>query len=391
MKIISGDTYSATPKPTPKLLLLIMSRSALSLSSTLIDSVYTSFTHTVLKSRNATIDSAAAKEALAAQTAAKRNKLIIVTAGGGTVPSATSGISYSRRSTSNTPDAAIKEHADLDPRNLQVLKRGKGKSGEWRGIAQSLALRFVVTASSRLCTTVRRYIKETRWMDDSPVDTVDGRWGKEVLGAVKGIDDKLKIVYEEEREGGRRLGGPPSLHVSGSASVSPNRNMNKIGKSGSGVFSGSSNASSASPQFGKVAKLGSVGSGNGGGKFDALLDNIDRMFDERADYFKNLDMSRDGILSALLKIVVKCYIEKIRMQTLGPTGLHRVQVDSAVLKRMLRTGSFGMISEDGLLNSMAEDMITSGMRRCVDPIMLGPEDIDNIVSSVASPTRTEVE
>ncbi|KAJ3296560.1 Vacuolar protein sorting-associated protein 51, partial [Rhizoclosmatium sp. JEL0117] len=84
MKIISGDTYSATPKPTPKLLLLIMSRSALSLSSTLIDSVYTSFTHTVLKSRNATIDSAAAKEALAAQTAAKRNKLIIVTAGGGT-------------------------------------------------------------------------------------------------------------------------------------------------------------------------------------------------------------------------------------------------------------------------------------------------------------------
>ncbi|KAJ3018730.1 UNVERIFIED_CONTAM: Vacuolar protein sorting-associated protein 51 [Siphonaria sp. JEL0065] len=104
------------------------------------------------------------------------------------------------------------------------------------------------------------------------------------------------------------------------------------------------------------------------------------MFQDRANYFKNVEMTREGILSAILRIVVKCYVEKIRLQTLGSIGLHQVQIDSAVLKKMLAQGSFGT-SEDGLLNALAEEMITSGMRRCVDPIMMGPEDVDAIVKA----------
>ncbi|KAI9336333.1 hypothetical protein BDR26DRAFT_864930 [Obelidium mucronatum] len=408
LKVVSGQEYTPTPQPPPTLLLLIMSRSALSLSSSLIDSLFFTFTTTVLKSRNTNGSGGGAGTSTQdskSQRNTNNNKLLIVTAGGGTVPSATSGVSYARRANSNTPGdaAAAKEQSDLDPRNQGVLKRGKNVGIQWKAIAQSLALRFVSISTLELCGNVRRYVKEGDWMQTADLDSsnaggakkaiVAEAWSVGVLGQISGIDAQLRLVYDDEGERRDRKQAAPTLSIN-PASTSPNRNMTgKFAKSGSSSIFPTNNSGTGSPHIGGLSKRPSAvassggfaassssgGGGGGGGKFDAILDNIDLMFQDRASYFKNVEMTREGILSSILRIVVKCYVEKIRLQTLGSLGLHQVQVDSAVLKKMLSQGSFGMTSEDGLLNALAEEMVTSGMRRCIDPIMLGRDVIDEIV------------
>ncbi|KAJ3066717.1 Vacuolar protein sorting-associated protein 51 [Podochytrium sp. JEL0797] len=378
MKILSGQAYTPTPSPPPTLLLLIMSRSALSLSNNLIDSLFAAFTTTVLKSRN-TLPDPATLASNAAAAKEKRNKLLIVTAGGGTVASATSGVSYSKRMGSNTP---VKESSELDVKNLGVLKRGKGVSLAWKGIAQNLVGKFVSVATSGLCASVRLYVKGTQWMRvEGDVERAEKVWRESVLGKVGGIDEQLRMVYDEER--GRVV--PPTVAVNSTPVAGQQRNLSagRFGKSGSSMFANAGSAAGSaggSPHIGKLSKRVSVTGGGGGvgGKFDAILDGIDRMFQDRVDYFGSVEMTREGILSAILRNVVKCYIEELRLQTIGSIGLHQVQVDSAVLKNLLNSGSFGMSSDDGLLISLADEMVTSGMKRCVDPIMMGMEEVDQI-------------
>ncbi|KAJ3236255.1 Vacuolar protein sorting-associated protein 51 [Chytriomyces hyalinus] len=389
MKVISGQSYTPIPKFPPTLLILILSRSALALSSSLIDSLYHSFIFTVLKSRNIPQDASSASQAAAAaasKAADKRNKLLIVTAGGGTIPSANSGGSgsYSRRAGSNTP--AQKETQDVSPKNVDVLKKGKSVAAQWRDIAKNLAFMFVSVASSNLCVKVRKYIKSTAWMDvQDPVGPSDA-WTVKVLGQIEGIDEQLRLVYDQEFHDVMKRQQPPAFNITNASGnipvTSPQKTPSKLNKSNSSMFA----SSTPNPRLSKRPSMSGIGSSTSGfggsssvgGKFDAMLGNIDLMFQDRADFFGNVEMTREGILSAILRIVVKCYIEELRIQTLGPYGLHHVQVDSASLRRMLTQGTYGTLSEDGLLNNLAEEMITSGMKRCVDPIMLSFEDIDRI-------------
>ncbi|KAJ3019843.1 UNVERIFIED_CONTAM: Vacuolar protein sorting-associated protein 51, partial [Siphonaria sp. JEL0065] len=241
LKVISGQEYTPTPLPPPTLLLLIMSRSALSLSASLVDSLFSTFTTTVLKSRNSSLDPNTANSGTSggyasgsSSTKSQRNKLLIVTAGGGTVPSATSGMSYStRRMGSNTP-ADSKDQTELDPKNQQVIKRGKKVGLEWRGIAQSLALRFVCISTLELCGNVRRYVKLGDWMKSVSVDGVGEavggwknvkvaeEWSVGVLGQISGIDAQLRLVYDDESERRDRRQQAPTVSIN-PASSSPNR------------------------------------------------------------------------------------------------------------------------------------------------------------------------
>ncbi|KAJ3233502.1 Vacuolar protein sorting-associated protein 51 [Chytriomyces hyalinus] len=388
MKVISGQSYTPIPKFPPTLLILILSRSALALSANLIDILYHSFIFTVLKSRNTAQDASTASQAAAAASKAadKRNKLLIVTAGGGTIPSANSGGSgsYSRRAGSNTP-AAQKETQDVSPKNVEVLKKGKSVAAQWRDIAKNLAFMFVSVASSNLCVKVRKYIKSTEWMVIQDPSGPSDAWTVNVLGQIEGIDEQLRLVYDQEFHDVMKRQQPPAFNIIGTSGSTPGTPQKtaptKLNKSNSSMFTNST----PNPRLSKRPSMSGIGGTSGfagsssvGGKFDAMLGNIDLMFQDRADFFGNVEMTREGILSAILRIVVKCYIEELRIQTLGSSGLHHVQVDSASLRRMLTQETYGTLSQDGLLNSLAEEMITSGMKRCVDPIMLSFEDVDRI-------------
>ncbi|KAI8616492.1 hypothetical protein BC830DRAFT_1080571 [Chytriomyces sp. MP71] len=380
----SGQAYTPDPTYPPTLLLLLLSRASLCHSETIVPSLYSTFTTTVLRSRNTPVDSTAVSQAAAAAAVAKRNTMLIVTAGGGTIASAHSSGSYSRRAGSNAPSGVEKEiSAEISPRNLEVLKHGKFIAREWKSVAKGLAFRFVSVASSGLCSTVRKYVKETSWISIGEPITASTAWKDEVLGKLSGIDEQLRLVYDEEFREGLKKHQLPSLSINNGSAMggTPQRIAStKFAKSSSSMFA-------PTPSNGRLSKrpsVSAIGVGTGGGKFDNMLGNIDLMFQEKSEFFGNVEMTREGIISAILRIVVKVSFIifwltlELRLQIVGPSGLHHVQVDSAVLRRFLADGNFGNLSDDGLLNSLADEMVTSGMKRCVDPILLGYEEIGRI-------------
>ncbi|KAJ3127221.1 Vacuolar protein sorting-associated protein 51 [Physocladia obscura] len=421
MKILSGQTYSPIPKLPPTLLLLIMSRSALNLSSTLIDHLFSIFTTSVLKSRNVSLGSESnGNNSSNSLATSKRSQLIVVTAGGGTVLSATSGLSCKRTNSGASNDcgsgAGFKEHSDLDPRNASVLKRSKKIAALWKDIAKNLAFRFVSVATSGLCLTIHDYMEQTPWIKMDEPNMPDPCWSEQILGKISGINSQLKLVYDEEERKDRKQ-APPTVSISSTSTISlPGGTSSatssmqtrvaatsNFAKSGSSMFTSSlgsninNNNSSLNlnpvrAAFGTESSrmfvkrksgssiAGNSSNSNNNGKFDAILDNIDRMFEDRVGYFGAVEMTREGILLAILRIVVKCYIEELRLQTLGTHGFHQVQIDSAVLKRFLVEGSFG-VSDDNFLVMLADEMVTSGMKRCINPIMMAPNTVEALLQS----------
>ncbi|KAJ3210941.1 Vacuolar protein sorting-associated protein 51 [Entophlyctis luteolus] len=404
LKVLSGQTYDSNPTHIDNLLLLIMSRSALSLATTQINNLFSSFASTVLKSRDGAlggVDPSAISCTYGSSHTKRPANLAVVTVGGGVIAGATSSVSFSKRTNSENEGSAA-SRTTMDPRTAKVLKCGKALAVEWQETAKNLAFRFVNVATASLCSRVRKYIVNCDWMGMNEPTAPSPEWS-ELLNEVSLVEQQLKPVFDDEERRDRRAGAPT---VSISGSTSPNRlnsssalKSGKLAKSGSSMFASASSSigptQTGSPAVGpKLANRGKFMSTPGFGKFDAMLDNIGRMFEDHPGYFGVAEMSREGILGAILRIVVKCYVEEIRRQTLGSHGLHAVQIDRTLLKQFLDdkngTSELQRLGGDTQLYALTEDMVASAMKRCMNPILQSQPDIDAVLENLAPPSSKDL-
>ncbi|KAJ3351116.1 Vacuolar protein sorting-associated protein 51 [Entophlyctis luteolus] len=404
LKVLSGQTYDSNPTHIDNLLLLIMSRSALSLATTQINNLFSSFASTVLKSRDGAlggVDPSAISCTYGSSHTKRPANLAVVTVGGGVIAGATSSVSFSKRTNSENEGSAA-SRTTMDPRTAKVLKCGKALAVEWQETAKNLAFRFVNVATASLCSRVRKYIVNCDWMGMNEPTAPSPEWS-ELLNEVSLVEQQLKPVFDDEERRDRRAGAPT---VSISGSTSPNRlnsssalKSGKLAKSGSSMFASASSSigptQTGSPAVGpKLANRGKFMNTPGFGKFDAMLDNIGRMFEDHPGYFGVAEMSREGILGAILRIVVKCYVEEIRRQTLGSHGLHAVQIDRTLLKQFLDdkngTSELQRLGGDTQLYALTEDMVASAMKRCVNPILQAQPDIDAVLENLAPPSSKDL-
>ncbi len=59
-----------------------------------------------------------------------------------------------------------------------------------------------------------------------------------------------------------------------------------------------------------------------------FLNNIDKLFVERFEiYGRILPPNRNGIMHALVKIILKAFIEVVRLRSFGKNGFQQIQVD----------------------------------------------------------------
>ncbi|CAI2306426.1 unnamed protein product [Caenorhabditis sp. 36 PRJEB53466] len=94
----------------------------------------------------------------------------------------------------------------------------------------------------------------------------------------------------------------------------------------------------------------------------------DSLWCERIDFHLQIHFNRSSIITAIIKVVLKIFIESIRLQTYSKFGVEQVQVDCYYLQRCLAA----MISDEVVVNSMVDQALSSALKRCQDPVLVHP-------------------
>ncbi|KAJ3206718.1 Vacuolar protein sorting-associated protein 51 [Dinochytrium kinnereticum] len=397
--------FIAPPPPV----LLIMSKCADFLSATQMEQTFLSFYETVLGNPSPSTT-------VSKPTQDTRKHLHIVTASGASVPSNVSaGTAVGRREQE-------KAGSELQSRHREIL-------GEWKECAK---------VSLPLVKDVKEYIRSNDWLTDTPpkrpseaIERLVESFESLESEVSTILDDEAVDVKEKERTSNdlkRRLSAIPpsrSSSVQHSTSSTPptttttatlqrasssfpavlprssSFRSTTIGSAGgqsgllsSNMFTMKRGVSMMSDRNASAQSLGSSSVGQHTrassnvavgtsmvpkSKFDAMLDNIGRLFNERIDFFGPVAVSRCGVLNAVARILLKTYCEEIKRLSLLKSGLNQVQIDAEYLRVFIVKPSFCLSEDESILSALAEDIVSSAFRRCLDPIPLDDTELTRAV------------
>jgi len=106
----------------------------------------------------------------------------------------------------------------------------------------------------------------------------------------------------------------------------------------------------------------------------AIAKDIDKLFAKKPAAFRALEFRRDSILSGIVEMGLKTLTECMRMETLGTPGLHLIQIDTYVLRLVLRS----FTDQEGVLDGMLDEAISSAAERCLAPSPLESQVLESL-------------
>ncbi|XP_037282768.2 vacuolar protein sorting 51 isoform X1 [Rhipicephalus microplus] len=106
----------------------------------------------------------------------------------------------------------------------------------------------------------------------------------------------------------------------------------------------------------------------------SLLSNIQKLFSEKIDIFTTVEFSRVSVMTGIIKIGLKTFLECVRLKTFSRYGLQQVQVDTHYLQLYL----WRFVSDENLVNVLLDELMGSAIHRCFDPMLMEPSVVEVI-------------
>uniref|UniRef100_A0A8C6LQ24 Vacuolar protein sorting-associated protein 51 homolog n=1 Tax=Nothobranchius furzeri TaxID=105023 RepID=A0A8C6LQ24_NOTFU len=94
-----------------------------------------------------------------------------------------------------------------------------------------------------------------------------------------------------------------------------------------------------------------------------LLSNIHKLFSERIDIFSSVEFNKVSVMTGIIKISLKTFLECVRLRTFGRYGLQQIQVDCHYLQMYL----WRFVSDENLVHFLLDEIVGSSAHRCLDP------------------------
>jgi hypothetical protein len=92
------------------------------------------------------------------------------------------------------------------------------------------------------------------------------------------------------------------------------------------------------------------------------------------DVFEPIEFTRTSVMTGILKIGLKTLHECVRLKTFGQFGLQQLQVDCHYLQLYL----WRFASDENIITTLLDEVITSCVNRCVEPTPMEPSVISVI-------------
>lgn len=202
--------------------------------------------------------------------------------------------------------------------------------GEAREAAQKLLNHYVKVQGLIISQMLRKSVETRDW-----VNTIEPRNVRAVMKRVvedtTSIDVQVGLLYEE---------GVRKAHSSDSS------------KRTFSVYSSSRQQVRYAPSYTPSAPMDTN-----------LLSNIHKLFSERIDIFSPVEFNKVSVLTGIIKISLKTFLECVRLRTFGRYGLQQIQVDCHYLQMYL----WRFVSDENLVHFLLDEIVGSAAHRCLDP------------------------
>ncbi|CAF3824652.1 unnamed protein product [Rotaria magnacalcarata] len=221
-------------------------------------------------------------------------------------------------------------------------------------IAKQLLKQYICSQGFTLSQMLRKSIETRDWLN-----TVEPRHVRSVMKRIvedlTQIDKQVKTLYNDQQS-------PAPL------SSSYGRYYHR-----SNLVSGGARSSDGGrrtiimPRSSALDRTTSGGPGSSAGSTGNLQLNFHKVFNEKLDIFIDLQFQKTSILSSIIKLLLKTYLECIRLKTFSRYGLQQVQVDINYLYNYL--WSF-VNNDDRFITNLLEEIVSSTAMRCLDPVLM---------------------
>ncbi|XP_030075225.1 vacuolar protein sorting-associated protein 51 homolog [Microcaecilia unicolor] len=212
---------------------------------------------------------------------------------------------------------------------------------EAREAAQKLLNHYVKVQGLIVSQMLRKSVETRDW-----INTIEPRNVRAVMKRVvedtTSIDVQVGLLYEE---------GIRKAHSSDSS------------KRAFSVYSSSRMQARYAPSYTPSAPMDTN-----------LLSNIQKLFSERIDIFSPVEFNKVSVLTGIIKISLKTFLECVRLRTFGRHGLQQIQVDCHYLQLYL----WRFVSDENLVHFLLDEIVGSAAHRCLDPMPMEQSVIEVI-------------
>ncbi|XP_034952185.1 vacuolar protein sorting-associated protein 51 homolog [Chelonus insularis] len=106
----------------------------------------------------------------------------------------------------------------------------------------------------------------------------------------------------------------------------------------------------------------------------SLVSNINKLFSERIEIFAPVEFNKASILTGIIKISLKTFLECVRLRTFSKYGLQQIQVDTHYLQLYL----WRFVADENLVHFLLDEILGSAVHRCIEPVLMEPSVVDII-------------
>ncbi|VDK82259.1 unnamed protein product [Litomosoides sigmodontis] len=100
----------------------------------------------------------------------------------------------------------------------------------------------------------------------------------------------------------------------------------------------------------------------------SISSTLDKLWSERIDFCTNVEFNRMSILTAIVNVALKSFLECVRLHILSRFGLQQIQVDCCFLRQNL----WHHLSDEQIALSLIDEIVSSAVHRSVDPKLMEP-------------------
>jgi hypothetical protein len=239
----------------------------------------------------------------------------------------------------------LKNNSSIDRSKLTTVQK------QFNIIAKQLLKQYICSQGYTLSQMLRKSIETRDWLN-----TIEPRHVRSVMKRIiedlTQIDKQVMMLYNDQQ----------SSTPIASLSSSYGRYHHRGARSSDG-----GRRTIIMPRSSALERATSVGPGSSGGSTGNLQLNFHKVFNEKLDIFIDLQFQKTSILSSIIKLILKTYLECIRLKTFSRYGLQQVQVDINYLYNYL--WSF-VNNDDRFITNLLEEIVSSTAMRCLDPVLM---------------------
>lgn len=234
----------------------------------------------------------------------------------------------------------------IDPIGNAALTHENDLYGNMRKSAQILLDSYVRLQGLNISQMLRKSVETRDWLNCLEPRSVRAVM-KRIVDELSLIDTVLSDLYENGAQTAASSDSSRKTHFSISASKQPQYR---------------SNWSNCTP-----ANLEPM-----------LATNMHRLFSDKIDIFGSVQFTKISILTGIIKLSLKTFLECVRLRTFSKFGLQQIQVDTHYLQMNL----WRFVADENIMHYLLDEILGSAVHRCFEPNLMEPTAVGIICDQI---------